>query len=265
MLHEITEAAAHDQLAAPRWAARRLKSGISAATLAQDIAAARQALQTAEDASAEATLHSPLLRDVLQGARKLEGPPALMRGATPMTRQDYEHMLTRDQGALRQILVLAWLRAGRTADILALRVGSLWIVGGELAIELGQEKVRSLGLPGFIRVYLPSREREWLSPLISEAQPVTAPMKRPALFTTTYKEFWQWMTDHRPPSSTITPHSLRKGSINMMIRGGIPLKDIALISGHRSVKGLMAYVASPDLPTAVGMERASRAIMEGPR
>lgn len=261
VLEEISRMASVDGMAAPRWAARRLREGVSAATVAQDISAARLASQASSDKATTDTLSSPLLREVLTGARRLEGPPPLTRGATPMSLKEYEHLLGRNNGPLRQILVIAWLRAARTTDVLALRKGSLWMIGDDLGIELGQEKSRTLGLPGFVRVNLPERERVWLAPLIAKAKPETAPLTRPALFKETYREFWKWMIDNRPPMSAITPHSIRKGAVAQMIRGGVSLEKIALVTGHRSVKGLMAYVDTPDHPTARGMEVASRAIM----
>ena len=178
-----------------------------------------------------------------------------------MSLSEYRHLLGLGTLACRQVLILCWLRAARTADVLALRRGSLWEKDQCLAIELGVEKSRSLGMPGYVEVRLPSRERLILSPLLSSEKPVTRPMDRPALFPEMdYATFHDYIINNRPPGSTSTPHSLRKGAIQAMVQAGVPLRDIALISQHKTVEGLTAYLSSTDLETQRRMHSASAAI-----
>ena len=243
-----------------KWIIDRLRSGISSATVAQDLSAARLAASRTNPLYL-AALNDPLVTDVLNGGRRLEGPPPLTRGATPMSLLEYRHLLTRGPMVCRQALALCWLRAARTADVLALKRGSLWMRGKLLVIELGREKCKALGIPGFVEVLLPETEKLILSTLISVGPPVTRPMKRLPLLPLTYAAFHAYILTHRPRNSTVTPHSLRKGSIQQMIRAGIPLKDVALLSQHRSVEGLMPYVSMMDRDTQSRMHSASLALL----
>lgn len=245
---------------AARWVVERLRAGISASTITQDISAARLAAQRTHTVYAQA-LQGRILKEVVTAAQNLTGPPPLIKGAAPMTAFEFEHLMTRGSLTCRQALALGWLRAARTADVLALRAGSLWTVGRQLAIELGSEKVKSLGIPGYVLVALPRRERELLQPLISPRPPTTAPMTRPPLLRLTYREFRAYMLTHRPPGSSITPHSIRKGAVLRMLDAGTPLKDIALVTHHRSVVGLMAYVSRLDTDTSRRMISASARIV----
>ena len=75
-----------------------------------------------------------------------------------MSLLEYRHLLTRGPMVCRQALALCWLRAARTADVLALKRGSLWMRGKLLVIELGREKCKALGIPGFVEVLLRNGE-----------------------------------------------------------------------------------------------------------
>ena len=249
----------HDALAAPRWAARRLRQGVAAATIAQDVAAARRAAERS-DPRAERALQTTLLADVIVGARKLEGPGPLRKGAVPMSLAEYEHLVTRGTLECRQALALMWMRAARTADVLAMKAGSLWMDGDGLGMELGSEKSRKLGVPGFLRVHLPSREAELVGPLLSRSPPDSHPNTRPALLDLNYHLFRAYILLNRPPASRVTPHSVRKGAIMQMVSNGVPLAEVAKISQHRTTAGLMSYVYALDHQTARQMSNASRAI-----
>lgn len=254
------EGLALDPMIPPTWVARRLREGISATTLTQDVSAARQAAQTKDRPTRDA-LHTQVLNDVLAAARRLTGPSPLQKGAVPLTAEEYEVMIGRGDTKFQQTLALCWLRAARTADTLALRQGSLWLRDQHhLCIELGSEKTRKLGLPGYLTVFLPTREREILRPLISKTPPKTAPLTREPLLVTTYKEFRANFLRYRPAGSRVTPHSLRKGAVLRMIKSGARLRDVALVTQHRTTLGVMAYTSLPDTQTAARMTRASRAI-----
>lgn len=246
-------------MVATRWVVGRLRKGVSAATVSQDIAAARLSAQWHPPVFSQA-LNGHILNRALQGARRITGPPPLVKGATPMTTPEYEHLIVRGDLLCRQALALGWMRAARMADVLALRRGSLWLEGADLAIELGAEKAKQLGIPGFILVTLPVREKLLLLPLIAPCPPASAPLTRPPLLDLTYARFRTYLTTHRPPGSQVTPHSMRKGAVLKMLQAGQPLKNIALITQHRSALGLMAYVSRLDRQTRTRMESASAAI-----
>lgn len=248
-----------DQMAAARWVVARLRANISANTIIQDVSAARLAALRNLPVYRQA-LEGNILKDVLTAARKLQGPAALMKGATPMTLEEYNVLVARGSLCCRQALVLCWLRAARTADVLALRAGSLWREGNQLCIELGSEKAKNLGIPGFVTVALPPREALLLAPLIASRPPLTAPSKRPPLLPLTYDQFRSYILTNRPSNSTITPHSMRKGAVLRMLQAGRSLRDISLVTQHRSVAGLMAYVTCLDSHTKARMVSASTAI-----
>lgn len=250
-----------DPLAAPTWVAKRLRAGISASTLAQDIAAARTAALTRDKATHDA-LHSQVLNDTLTAARRLGGPPPIIRGAIPMTQKDYCFLVARGDTTFRQTLALTWIRAARLADTLALRRGALWMKDPDhINIELGQEKTRKLGLPGYVTVFIPAMERDLLAPLISKDPPVSALVTRARLLLDiTYQDFRRKLMLYRPAGSLLTPHSVRKGAVKTMLEKGRTLAEIALITQHRTTSGLMAYVPFPDTQTASRMSLASRAL-----
>ena len=242
-----------------RWVIDRLRAGMAAASVAQDVSAARLASQWADPRAREA-LSNQLTTSVLVAARRLTGPAPLTKGAVPMTIAEYHHLLCRGSTPCRQALAICWLRAARTADVLALRAGSLWMEGAHLSIELGAEKARKLGLPGFVTVTLPAKEKLLLQPLLAPHRPTTAPATRPKLLPLTYPEFREYIINNRPVGSKVTPHSLRKGAVMRMLQAGESLASISLITQHRSVTGLMAYVTHMDHATRAKMLTASAAI-----
>ena len=250
-----------DGLAAARWVTSRFRSGVSPSTIAQDISAARMAARSIHPKYA-AALDDQILTDVVVAARKLAGPAPLIKGAPPMQKADYDHLLLRGPLECRQVLALAWMRAGRTADTLALRTGSLWREDNPpmLNIELGIEKTRKLGIPGFVTVPLPGREEALLAPLIARHPPTTPPATRPLLFQLKYAAFRQYFLRYRLAGSKATPHSLRKGAVVRMLDAGVSLRDISLVTQHRTTTGLMAYVPKLDAETKLRMTRASAAI-----
>lgn len=261
LLQEVFEQGI-DGLTAARWATSRLRSGVSASTLAQDVSAARRAAM-GHDQRYQTALNDQLLKDVVTASRRLEGPAPLIKGATPMLREEYDALLSRGPLRCRQMLALCWLRAARAADIIAMKEGSLWMADGLLHIELGQEKVRKLGIPGFMVVPLPLRERVILAPLIARHPPSTPPFSRRPLLPVTYQDFYGYITTHRPTGSNITPHSLRKGAVVRMLDAGKPLRDIALVTQHRSTCGLMSYIPKLDRETRQRMTSASASIVGG--
>ena len=255
------------------WLMRRLCAGHAVASIAHTVAAARavasrsQALQPWLEALSGSTV-----TDALAAMRRLDGPPPLIRGATPMSLAEYR-VLRDSPGPLacRQLLAVAWLRAGRTSDILRMRSEGLWAPRpATLGIELGQEKARQLGIPGYLVVHAPPEELALLRPLLLDAAGdiraapcPTPPARRPPLINTTYHAFRAFLRAHRPEGSTVTPHSLRKGAVQRMVAAGLPLREVALVTQHRSVPGLLAYVSNLDHTTQRALMRASRAISAG--
>lgn len=196
----------------------RLNDNIAVETIRHDLCAAKRAARTTPSATAWlAPLASETVKDAIHAARKLDGPPPLVRGSFPLSREDY--LALRDSAGpilLRRMLALCWLRAARSSDALAMREGGLWLTpAGTLGIELGQEKAKSVGVPGFLEVYLPPTEERLLRPLMRTASgairtqpPTTRQSARQPLFNTEYDEFADFFRTFRPPGSLATPHSI---------------------------------------------------------
>lgn len=253
------------------WLMGRLGAGLAVASIAHSVAAARAVAQR-DPALAPwlDALSGSTVTDAMAAMRRLDGPPPLIKGATPMTLAEY-HLLRDSPGPLpcRQLLAIAWLRAARTSDVLRMRAGGLWVPRpATMALELGQEKARRLGIPGYVVVHLPAAELALLRPLLQDpttgdpptAPPTVPPAQRRPLIPLTYAAFYAFVRAHRPEGSTVTPHSLRKGAVQRMIAAGLPLRQVALLTQHRSVPGLLAYVSNLDRTTQRALMRASRAI-----
>lgn len=257
-------------LTAGLWLMTRLKDGLAVSSIVHSVAAARAAsIRTPGMAAWGDVLNDIIVTDALDAMRRLDGPPPLTKGAVPMTIEVYIGL--RDSAGplhCRQLLAIAWLRAARTKDVQVMKAEGLWMPAPTtLALELGQEKARRLGIPGYITVHCPEQEKQLLLSLMTDATgtirttpPTTPPSTRLPLLATTYAQFLAFVRAHRPEGSRVTPHSLRKGAVHRMIAAGIPLRDVALVTQHRSVPGLLAYVSNLDWATERSLTRASRAI-----
>ena len=237
-----------------------LGNRMSAATLSGAVSAMRTT--AAQDDHPLATpLRHPLVTAFIAGKQKLEGPPVLRRGATPISRAEYTKL--RDSRAplqVRQAGALMWVRAARFADIQAMRTGAIWRVTNDIiAIECGAEKTSQLGLARQVELSLPRAERRLLSPLISPAPPKTRPASRGPLLPITRALFIRYLRKETN-NPTLTTHSFRRGAVKAVLESGLSASDARLLTGHRTVRGFAPYATRADAPTRRRLTSLCRAL-----
>ena len=110
--------------------------GLRATSTADSVAKRLSCARTAAAIFAphtHAALTHPLVSAALEGMRRTEGPVALVRGAVPVTAQQYRQVVLRANAMTwgpqyRAAFTLMWYGAMRFADVAAIREGGLWEV-----------------------------------------------------------------------------------------------------------------------------------------
>ena len=205
-----------------------------------------------------ALLRAPLVSATLEGMRRRDGPPPLVRGAVPASREAYIRARDGTVGETRAVVTLMWCATFRYSDVAAIRVGGVWTSGGTLHIELAATKTNAVGLPRGLELYPPELERDILRPWTATAPPTTRPFDRPPLFSVSYAEVLRELK--RTAGPEYTPHSFRKGAVQHLLNKGVDLRDIPLLTLHRSLPGLLAYAGRPDTTTRATLQALSASL-----
>lgn len=247
ILRDMEDARARTATHIPDWVvvARELWRRAQTASPATLTAYRGAALAVAERTASPLlpAIRHPLVSDYLRALRVAAGPPPLKRGAQPAQLSDVQEIVERASREVAQVVALAWLRAGRVADVLELRQGALWWEGAtRLAMEQPPTKaLLGLGLPRVIHLWPPAWARTVLNPLVGAGPPAGRGLDRPPLFRVTRQAVAKEIARIRPGLSA---HSLRKGAIATLARGGTGIEDIMVLSGHRSREALTHYLGS---------------------
>lgn len=258
MLAALVEAVLGSSRIAPEAAIEHLlDSGRSAESSAKVLSQMRTTADLFAPAAA-ALLRHPMVGAALEGARRLEGPVSIVRGAVPLTPELYRELRGASRGEMTPTVVLMWCAAMRHADVRALRVGGIWAEGPALVVEVPVSKTQQVGLPRGIRIMPPSLERLLLQPWTARAAPTSRAFERPPLLHVTYDDVSGFVK--RVVGEEYTPHSFRKGAVQQLLSRGVPLEDIPLLTLHRSMAGLMAYAAAPDARALQAIQRMSEAL-----
>ena len=172
---------------------------------------------------------------------------------------------------IRVIVLLAWRRAARVADILETRCGGLWIPQGPDCVpetiwfEQPFSKTQQAGSWDRLLIATVPGELELLNrmSLLSPTAPLLPPQRRSLMFpnvtTAMVAEALAQSLGRR-----VGAHSLRRSALLTAVEAGVPLAEAVLISLHTSVASAAAYVLRPDLSVAATMARVSRATTAPP-
>ena len=168
------------------------------------------------------------------------------------------------------VVVLAWRRMARIADVLETRVGGLWIhtergSGIELWFEQPFAKTAAAGSWDRLLIHLSAAEWTKISTVvrIEREPPTIPPPQRPLMFPgVKTPDVAAALAQHfgRRPGA----HALRRSAMRTALESGLPLPQVVLLSLHASVEGALAYILRPDVPTADAMVAASRATAREP-
>lgn len=178
-----------------------------------------------------------------------------------MSFDQYKRARTSLPNKLKQVLVLAWTRAARIADILELRVGGLWVIKDNvIGLECGPAKNHNR-VPHIV-IRLPLEDHRLLLPLLATSAPSTPPLARPPLFTDITTAHMTAALKRIHPR--LSAHSIRHGAIDFLTHKGFSLDMISQLSLHRSRGGIMAYVGMPPPMTCSSLCNMSFALATGP-
>ena len=230
--------------------------GLRATSTADSVAKRLSCARTAAAIFAphtHAALTHPLVYAALEGMRRTEGPVALVRGAVPVTAQQYRQVVLRANASTwgpqyRAAFTLMWYGAMRFADVAAIREGGLWEVEETVVgVELPVTKTSHVGLPRGLEIAMPRRYLSlFLGPFLVSAPPVARAFDRAPL-DIAYGVMSKLIKDTL--GAEYTPHSFRKGAVQTLLAKGARVQDIPLLTLHRSLPGLMAYAGGPDAET----------------
>ena len=166
---------------------------------------------------------------------------------------------------LRAMLVIAWRRMARIADVLEIRYHGLWLgpSSEQIWIEAPFSKTGATGQWDRYLIVVSPRELLALLPYTQRYPPSTPPLRRPLLFAgiTT-----RMMADTLSAlvGRKVGAHTLRRSALTAAIEAGVPVPTAILLSGHTSPQGAAPYILTPDLITATGMATASAATVLPP-
>jgi hypothetical protein len=177
--------------------------------------------------------------------------------------------------AVKALVVLAWRRMARVADILELRVGGLWqavaaeagtLPHGHVPVWVEQPFTKVAQAGAFDRVLValdPLEERIVCAHLAGcggwdPQPPALPPHRRPLLFPSlTTPIVAQYLND--AVGRRVGAHALRRSAMRAAIQAGIPLPQAMLLSLHNTMEAATAYVIRPDGDTSARMFQASLA------
>jgi hypothetical protein len=175
--------------------------------------------------------------------------------------------------SIRAVILLAWRRAARVADILETRCGGLWVpergpeaLADTLWLEQPFAKTQQTGSWDRLLISITMAERAILDSLnlICPLAPQTPPQRRPLMFphilTSSVAEALAGSLGRK-----VGAHSLRRSALLTAVEAGVPLAEAVLLSLHSSVASAAAYVLRPDLHVAATMATVSRSTTAPPR
>jgi integrase len=172
---------------------------------------------------------------------------------------------------LRAVILLAWRRAARVADILETRCGGLWEPQSPeqaletLWFEQPFSKTQQAGSWDRLLISVTPAERSLLDrlALISPTPPTLPPQRRPLMF---HQVFTSGIAEAlaRSLGRRVGAHSLRRSALLTAVEAGVPLAEAVLLSLHSSVASAAAYVLRPDVHVAATMAHVSRSTTAPP-
>lgn len=166
---------------------------------------------------------------------------------------------------LRAMLVIAWRRMARIADVLEIRHHGLWLgpSSEQIWIEAPFSKTNATGQWDRYLIVVSPRELLALLPYTQRYPPSTPPLRRPLLFAGITTRL---MADTLSAlvGRKVGAHTLRRSALTAAIEAGVPVPTAILLSGHTSPQGAAPYILTPDLVTASGMATASAATVLPP-
>lgn len=204
-------------------------------------------------------LASPMVRAYVRALSLLAGPPARHRGARPFEAKALINAIAHTPPPCGAVLALMWVRGCRAVDARRTKVGGLWReCHRRVGIELPPAKSDRLGLARAVIVTVPKELWGLLRPYLHRPQPEVPQGLRALLWPgVTHAQLAAALATRLPGA---TPHSVRKSAVERMMEAGVSYEDAALLTGHRTIAGLLAYTRTSSRETLERTRRASRAL-----
>ena len=222
-------------------------------------------------------LRDPFVRYYLKRLGMLWGRSRVRGPRHALSPTEYDR-LRRDDSlplAIRRVIVLAWERKGRIADVLETReggVGAAAEIPADLHVPPGAhlhvlEQPFHKAAPGGSWARVPIVLDDTARAILGEVAPnaplaLTSPMHRPLLFPDiTTRDVREALA--RRLGGTPGAHSVRRGAIRDALSRGMPARSLMRFTLHSSEEALLAYASGPDpedLRTLAGLPGGTRAL-----
>lgn len=187
---------------------------------------------------------SLLLRDARDAIARLL-PLELTKQATPATSSDLR-LLARQDPRAGYVATLLWRSAARFSDWKYLTATDITPLPREVfQVRYRKTKSQVKGLQRLALFSLPA----WASAQLQK----DLQRGRPPLEDWTYSSFRRRLQAACP---TLTPHSFRRGAVQVLLDGGVHPREVARLTGHKSLSTLYGYADRLPAPAWTAMEAA---------
>lgn len=231
--------------AARQFAASLLRAGLAASTVLGVIGHLKVGLRHLQMIDPEGEL---LLKDASDAvARLLPLEPAAQ--ATPAT-SSHLRLLVRQDPKAGYVATLLWRSAARFSDWKYLAAADITpFPQGVFQIRYRRTKSQTRGVQRLAILSLPDWAADQMREDLSRG--------RPPLEGWTYATFRHRL---RAVCPTLTPHSFRRGAVQVLLDGGVHPREVARLTGHKSLSTLYGYADRLPAPAWTAME-AARALL----
>lgn len=221
----------------------------SVATLERWLASLTVAFRTA---GREPPSRTARVQDCFRGIRRAHGRP--QRQAAPLTLDLLRQCVARARGAFavrdRAMLLLGWAGALRRSELVAIRWDDLAVDPQGLRVTIGRSKTDQEGA-GFV-VGIPYGIDPWCCPVKAlEEWRSTVPASSVLLFPLVAEQVTiavkRCVRRLGIDTSIFSAHSLRSGLATSAAQAGVPEREIAETTGHRSMAVLRRYIRAGGL------------------
>ncbi|KAJ9438646.1 hypothetical protein DIPPA_02380 [Diplonema papillatum] len=179
---------------------------------------------------------SIVIKDLRRALRRL-GANKPAKQAVPATSAEVHAVVGRStDGAVAMAVLVAWRSGARVGDVVRLRPQDVTFTPGGAKISWWITKSDPFHMGALSAIALSARETAELRAMAGCA--------REKLFPTTFGSVGRALRRENPELSC---HSLRRGALTELLRGGVGLNEIRQFSGHSSESALLRYLPMAEL------------------